>query len=333
MAAKSQNRRFLLVDDDQQIRKLVLRELRLAHADAVVDEVLDEDHLRAALESPAYDLVVTDYALGWTDGIKVLKEAKAAWPTCPVIMFTGTGNEEIAVEAMKLGLDDYIVKSARHMVRLRGAVDACLRNAEVLRREEMLSHQISTLLTQLEVGVFSCTLEGELTEANPSLLRLLDCDSVDQLQRSDFAGFIRDRLAESSATILNPENPRCIETDLHVKQGAGKGRVLQVCAGPSEASGRGRQVSGLVEDVTLRRQAEHNAREAAVAEARIATLSPRERQVFDHVIDGRASKVIARRLDISEKTVEKHRASLMKKVGVTSVAELVRLSVLAQRAS
>jgi FixJ family two-component response regulator len=50
-------------------------------------------------------------------------------------------------------------------------------------------------------------------------------------------------------------------------------------------------------------------------------------------VDGNANKVIARHLDISEKTVEKHRASVMKKLQVRSVAELVRLAMLAEAAA
>ena len=46
---------------------------------------------------------MTDYHLQWSDGIRVLQAVKQRLPNCPVIMFTATGNEEIAVEAMKKG--------------------------------------------------------------------------------------------------------------------------------------------------------------------------------------------------------------------------------------
>jgi DNA-binding CsgD family transcriptional regulator len=89
------------------------------------------------------------------------------------------------------------------------------------------------------------------------------------------------------------------------------------------------RIDGLVEDITSRKQSEAGARAAAVAAAQVAMLSPRERQVLSHVVAGEANKVVARRLDISEKTVEKHRASLMKKMNVRNVADLVRVSMLA----
>lgn len=53
-------------------------------------------------------------------------------------------------------------------------------------------------------------------------------------------------------------------------------------------------------------------------------LSAREREIFDHVVAGASSKEIARALDISPKTVDVHRATIMKKLGVATSRELVR---------
>jgi FixJ family two-component response regulator len=59
--------------------------------------------------------------------------------------------------------------------------------------------------------------------------------------------------------------------------------------------------------------------------ARVAALTPREREVMAHVVAGRLNKQIAAELGTAEKTVKVHRARVMKKMGVTSVAELVPL--------
>ena len=83
-------------------------------------------------------------------------------------------------------------------------------------------------------------------------------------------------------------------------------------------------------DITERKREEQRARHRAVTEARLAMLSPRERQVVDLVAAGKANKMIASELSLSDRTVEKHRASAMKKLEVHSVAELVRLSLLVQ---
>lgn len=72
--------------------------------------------------------------------------------------------------------------------------------------------------------------------------------------------------------------------------------------------------------------AEKAGRAAAVA-ARIASLTAREAEVMHLVADGKPNKVIAFELDIAVKTVEVHRARVMEKMGVASVAELARLLV------
>ncbi len=63
------------------------------------------------------------------------------------------------------------------------------------------------------------------------------------------------------------------------------------------------------------------------ARKRLAALSPREREVLDGLIDGRANKVIAYDLGISPRTVEIHRANLMSKMQARSLSELVRMAL------
>jgi len=59
--------------------------------------------------------------------------------------------------------------------------------------------------------------------------------------------------------------------------------------------------------------------------ARVESLTPREREVMELVVDGRANKVIAIDLGLSERTVEIHRANVMEKMGARSVAHLVKM--------
>jgi two-component system CheB/CheR fusion protein len=66
-----------------------------------------------------------------------------------------------------------------------------------------------------------------------------------------------------------------------------------------------------------------------VAQTRIAGLTPRERQVMDLVIAGRPNKIIAADLGVSQRTVENHRAAVMKKTRSKSLSDLVRLTIVA----
>ncbi|MGD0193025.1 MAG: LuxR C-terminal-related transcriptional regulator [Rhizomicrobium sp.] len=60
---------------------------------------------------------------------------------------------------------------------------------------------------------------------------------------------------------------------------------------------------------------------------RLAMLTPREREILDLLVEGRLNKVIAYRLSISPRTVEAHRAQIMRKLNARNIAELVRIAV------
>ena len=82
-------------------------------------------------------------------------------------------------------------------------------------------------------------------------------------------------------------------------------------------------VRAAIEEDRLQRQARADAAEIA---QRLATLTPREREVLEHVIAGQLNKQAAADLGIGEKTIKVHRGRIMKKMKVRSVAELVRLA-------
>lgn len=86
-------------------------------------------------------------------------------------------------------------------------------------------------------------------------------------------------------------------------------------------------------DITERRRREEHERERVMANVQMRSLTDRERDVMRLVVAGDANKIIARRLDLSIKTIEKHRSSLMKKLRVRSVPELVKLALLADGTS
>lgn len=138
-------RRVAVVDDDPDDRALAARALRRELPETVVEEIGSEEALFRVLERPDLDAVVTDYHLKWSDGLRVLRATKARLPDVPVILFTNTGNENVAVEAMKLGAHDYVVKAAFQYARLPAVVLAAheLRRArlgERVRAEEARRH-------------------------------------------------------------------------------------------------------------------------------------------------------------------------------------------------
>jgi PAS domain S-box-containing protein len=182
----------LLVDDNPDDRLLVVRLLRAEFPDFRALEVRTQGEFDHALEEGAFDAVVTDYHVHWIDGLQVLAAVKQQYPDIPVIMLTGTGTEEVAVEGMKRGLSDYLLK--RHMARLPTALRRALERADAQRRTLELEARLQTLLNQLDVGVFRLTREGELIEANQAALQLAGLSSFEEARQIDIRTlFVRPR--------------------------------------------------------------------------------------------------------------------------------------------
>ncbi|MBN1956314.1 MAG: GAF domain-containing protein [Anaerolineae bacterium] len=171
---------ILLLDDNPDDRMLTLRALKRSLPGLEVIEITNAQEFAQALEAEPADLVVTDYQLCWTDGLTVVRTVKAHWPGCPVVMFTGTGSEEIAVEAMKAGLDDYVLKSPHHYTLLPVAVQAAFNRAAERRRALDLHVRYRQLIDNLPVGVYRSSVGGEFLELNPAGLRLLGFDSLQE---------------------------------------------------------------------------------------------------------------------------------------------------------
>jgi len=137
--------RILVVDDDHLVRETAMLLLREEFPEATVVPIAGAAALAEAIAKDQFDLVITDYQMGWSDGLAVLRQVKSRDPNCPVVMFTGTGSEEVAVEAMKSGLDDYVLKSPAHIKRLTASVRSVLQLAEQrkqLRENEARQHSL-----------------------------------------------------------------------------------------------------------------------------------------------------------------------------------------------
>lgn len=155
----------LLVDDNPDDRALVERELK-QHLDGVtVLHASDARTLGEAIEQAGFDVVITDYRLRWTTGTEILREMKQRFPQTPVIMFTGSGNEEVAVAAMKEGLDDYITKTVKHYPRVPYAVQACVERArqreqlaQALERERLAKIRLEIALASARMGTWEADL-------------------------------------------------------------------------------------------------------------------------------------------------------------------------------
>ena len=129
---------ILIIDDDKAIRKTLTEILR--YEGYKVDEAADGEEGLRKFSSTAYDLVLCDVKMPKMDGIEFLEKSKVINPDVPIIVISGHGNIETAVEAVKKGAFDFISKPPdlnRLLITLRNALDkqTLVRETKVLKRK------------------------------------------------------------------------------------------------------------------------------------------------------------------------------------------------------
>jgi two-component sensor histidine kinase/DNA-binding response OmpR family regulator len=241
---------ILLVYDDPDDMEIITRQLEREFPGIEVEQAAAPEQFDRALETGRFNLVITDFQLQWGDGLAALRAVKRRFPYRPVIIFTATGTQEVAVEAMKSGLDDYIVKSPEHYARLLSSVREGLRRGEAERRANDLQVRLDHLLGRINLGVFRAEPGGRLLECNAPFLRLLGADSLEAAQdvfaREFAAGMVTDK-SPLDKSVMSPAR------EVRVPFPGGERWFLVEEVIVTTASGQ-QMVDGLAEDITERKK-------------------------------------------------------------------------------
>jgi two-component system, NtrC family, nitrogen regulation response regulator NtrX len=143
---------ILIVDDEASIRN-VLRDI-LELEDYEVDEAKDGIEALAKVKMAKFDVIISDIKMPKMDGMDVLERIQAIAPDIPVIMISGHGNIETAVEAVKKGAFDYISKPLdmnRILITIRNAMD----RSSLVAETKTLKKKIRKSATQEIIGTSS----------------------------------------------------------------------------------------------------------------------------------------------------------------------------------
>jgi PleD family two-component response regulator len=102
--------RILILEDNPHDAELIRHELRKAGLFFVSERVDTEEGFQKAIEDLAPDIILADYSLPQFDGFSALKIAQKRCPDVPFVFVTGTMGEEIAIDALKTGATDFVLK-------------------------------------------------------------------------------------------------------------------------------------------------------------------------------------------------------------------------------
>jgi signal transduction histidine kinase len=149
----SQTIRTLLIEDDSDDYLLtcdMLEDVPDIHFDVTRGRTY-EDGLNALLTGK-FDIALVDYQLGAHTGLEVLKKAMAAGVITPMILFTGQGDEGLAVTALKEGALDYLVKGRVTSKALDRAIHNAMEKHRLTRQLAAQQHQLAEQKVELEIA-------------------------------------------------------------------------------------------------------------------------------------------------------------------------------------
>jgi DNA-binding NtrC family response regulator len=135
--------RILLVEDDWQdalYLKELLEDCFGNDFDLNIDTVTNYSDAMLKLKESDYDMGIFDFRIGYLTGIDLLKSARAEGIELPVIFVTGQGDEKVAVEAIKLGALDYLVKDDLNVKLLSDSV-LCVLERKFKTEQDLNSSQ------------------------------------------------------------------------------------------------------------------------------------------------------------------------------------------------
>ena len=277
--------RILYMEDDPGLARLFQKRLR--RAGYVVDVAHDGAEGLAMYDAGSYDLVAVDQRMPIHDGLEVIRILASRGPLPPTIMITGAGSERIAVEAMKLGACDYIVKDvdggyldlvasvverALHQQRLQ---EENQRAQEALRESE---ERYRTLVESQGEGVGIVDAEERFIFANPAAHDIFGVPSGALTGRN-----LREFVDTETFALVRAQTETCqtgkkSTYEMEIGRPDGKRRTLLVTATPRfDDEGQFTGTFGIFRDVSELKRVEKE-RERLIVElqealARVKTLS------------------------------------------------------------
>ncbi len=251
--------KLLLIEDSLDDTKLLIRQIEKSGYELEYTRVETEKQLKGALECEKWDFVISDYSLPNFTGLSAINIIKQLGVDIPIIIVSGAIGEDIAVEAMKAGAHDYIMKD--NLARLSPAIERELREVQIreerrqavnsLRESEQKYHN---LFDQSPVGVFIVNKDLVITESNKRAADIF-LTNLEHLIGSD----IRKLVDKSLISLINQAfKGKSSQKDIHYRSEFDQDDTwLYCCVSPLKDSGKKvTDVMGVLEDITQRKHAE-----------------------------------------------------------------------------
>jgi PAS domain S-box-containing protein len=260
---------ILIVEDVASDAELIERELRKANIPFRSRRVDTKAAFVTALHEFEPAIVLSDYNLPQFSGPEALRLLKLTGMPAPFILITGSLTEEVAVECMKKGAHDYILKTS--LTRLPSAVLNALENAKTIEQKvqaeaalykseeqyRLIAENTSDLICMVDI-------HGNYTYVSPSYREVLGYTPESLLGESCFSLIHPDdRMMAEQRTVQSVADKRPGRLELRVKHQDGKWKIFEILGNwIYDSLGRPQRCILVSRDITKRKEAEDTLRES-----------------------------------------------------------------------
>ena len=169
--------RILCVEDDDLDRGLIRHALETGSEDFVMMEASNREMFEKFLAKGEFDVVITDFNILGFEGLEVIRDVRERCPEVPVIVVTGTGSEEIAVQSLKEGAEDYIIKNPHHIAQLPHAILRVIKDVETRNRLRERESSLRSIAENIDDGIVLVDRQGCIVFSNKAADKLLGRDN------------------------------------------------------------------------------------------------------------------------------------------------------------
>jgi DNA-binding response OmpR family regulator len=191
------NMRIALVEDNRFHAVLFKQAIHEKHPDVGIAAFPSGKSFLHGFEENRFDLVVLDYNLPDIDGLQLLSIIRSRDPDIPLIMITGVGSEQTAVEAMKSGATDYITKSGDYGSAIPRVLEQAFRKQQLILKNRRLEAKARTIEKLEAITTTASTLNHEIN--NPLMAILGNIELLVTDERISDPG-VRRKLEEIEAS-------------------------------------------------------------------------------------------------------------------------------------
>jgi PAS domain S-box-containing protein len=170
---KDKTIRVLCVEDNPHDLALIRDALEQQAEGFMVVAATDRKCFEKTLAEGGFDVVLSDFNILGYEGIEVIRKVKEHWPDVPIILVTGTGSEEIAVEALKAGAADYVIKTIKHITRLPHTILNALQRQRVQKELTERDANLRAILENISDGILVVDDKWVIVYANPAAGNML----------------------------------------------------------------------------------------------------------------------------------------------------------------